>query len=32
LKARELQEYMAPRRYALVLSALREGRGRVLDD
>ena len=32
LKARELREYLAPRRYALVLAALREARGRVLDD
>jgi len=32
LKARELREYVAPRRYALVLAALRETRGRLLDD
>jgi len=32
LKARELREYVAPRRYALVLAALRDARGRVLDD
>jgi hypothetical protein len=32
LKARELREYVAPRRYALVLPALRDARGRVLDD
>ena len=32
LKARELREYVAPRRYALLLAALRAARGRVLDD
>ncbi len=32
LKAPELREYVAPRRYALVLAALRVARGRVLDD
>jgi hypothetical protein len=32
LKARELREYVAPRRYALALAALRAARGRVLDD
>jgi hypothetical protein len=32
LKARELREYVAPRRYALLLAALRDARGRVLDD
>ena len=32
LKARELREYVAPRRNALVLAALRDARGRVLDD
>ena len=31
LKARELREYMAPRRYALPLAALRSARGRLLD-
>jgi hypothetical protein len=29
LKARELREYVAPRRYALALAALRAARGRV---
>jgi hypothetical protein len=32
LKARELREYLAPRRYALLLAALRSARGRLLDD
>jgi hypothetical protein len=32
LKAPELREYVAPRRYSLVLAALRVARGRVLDD
>jgi hypothetical protein len=32
LKARELREYVPPRRYAQVLAALRDARGRVLDD
>jgi hypothetical protein len=32
LKAPELLAYVAPRRYALVLAALRVARGRVLDD
>ena len=32
LKAPELREYVAPRRYALVLAVLRVARGRVLDD
>jgi TnpA family transposase len=32
LKARELRRYVAPRRYALLLAALRETRGRLLDD
>ena len=32
LKARELREYLVPRRYALTLAALREARGRALDD
>ena len=32
LKARELREYVAPRRYALLLATLRETRGRLLDE
>jgi hypothetical protein len=32
LRAKELREYVAPRRYVLVLSALRAARGRLLDD
>jgi TnpA family transposase len=32
LKARELREYVAPRRYALLLAALRSARGRLLDE
>jgi uncharacterized protein YciI len=32
LKAPELREYVAPRRYALLLATLRMARGRVLDD
>jgi hypothetical protein len=32
LKARELCEYVAPRRYALLLAALRAARGRLLDE
>ena len=32
LKANELREYVAPRRYALLLAALRASRGRLLDD
>src|SRR5665213_3334767 len=32
LKARELREYVPPRRYALLLAALRAARGRLLDD
>jgi hypothetical protein len=32
LKARELREYVAPRRYALLLAAFRSARGRLLDE
>jgi TnpA family transposase len=32
LKAAELREYVGPRRYALLLAALRVARGRVLDE
>src|ERR1019366_1528815 len=32
LKARELREYVPPRRYALLLAALRASRGRLLDE
>src|SRR5665213_572845 len=32
LKARELREYVAPRRCALLLAALRSARGRLLDE
>ena len=32
LKARELREYVAPRRYALLLAAFRAARGRLLDE
>jgi len=32
LKARELREYLAPRRYALLLAAIRAARGRLLDE
>jgi hypothetical protein len=32
LKARELREYVPPRRFSLLLAALRNSRGRVLDD
>jgi TnpA family transposase len=32
LKARELREYVAPRRHALLLATLRETRGRLLDE
>jgi TnpA family transposase len=32
LRAKELREYVAPRRYALLLAALRAARGRLLDD
>jgi hypothetical protein len=32
LKAGELREYVAPRRYALLLAAFRAARGRLLDE
>lgn len=32
LKAGELRRYVAPRRYALLLAVLREGRGKLLDE
>ena len=32
LKARELREYIPRRRYALLLAALKEARGRLLDE